>query len=401
MAFDFSTFFGGLVEGAGREVEQKNKQISDTANTEFEKLRKEAEEQNEKLRTNRDKLKSTAEVLSSYRGKNNAGFTEAQVIGLLQNPAVAKRVQETLDKNADSLDQVDFEKLFTISKGNTDQKVEDYIKSRTTITPEVDPATGKPVQKTQATQVKTAFGLPSNAMARAEKTFEASAGKSIAQLRTEAKGVAPEVNKAEGVLDLSQFRGYAQELNDKKTAYMREKDPAKKAELKKQVTELVQVGNLGKNEAPSFSEFNTLVGNAERSAIESIKGPTKGLSYDKDRGRFVYVGADPVQRARVENARLEGIKEIVDLYADADGRVGKDLQGVLASRGVKFDKAGRPILKVEVPPAPGGEGTAAAPGKGNTPPPAEAIAALKANPKLAEDFTKKYPAYPASLYLQK
>ena len=394
MAFDFSAFFGGFAKGAGEEVERKNKEIRDTAITEFEQLRKQAEEKNEKLRTQRDKLRSTAEVLSSYRGKNNQGFTETQVVGLLQNPAVAKRVQETLDKNADSLDQVDFKELFTVSKGNTDMKVEDYIKSRT--------AAPTPVEADkQKRQVKTAFGLGSNAMERAETEFSAAAGKPIAQLRAEARGVGEEDKKIEGVLDLSQFRGYAQELNDKKTAYMREKDPAKKAELKKQVTELVQVGNLGKNEAPSFSEFNTLVGNAERSAIESIKGPTKGLSYDKDRGRFVYVGADPVQRARVENARLEGIKEIVDLYADADGRVGKDLQGVLASRGVKFDKAGRPILKVEVPPAPGGEGTAAAPGKGNTPPPAEAIAALKANPKLAEDFTKKYPAYPASLYLQK
>lgn len=199
MAFDFSAFFGGFAKGAGEEVEKKNKEIRDTAITEFEQLRKQAEEKNEKLRTQRDKLKSTAEVLSSYRGKNNEGFTEAQVVGLLQNPAVAKRVTETLDKNADSLDQIDFKELFTVSKGNTDMKVEDYIKSRTAV------PTPTEVDK-QTKQVKTAFGLGSNAMQRAETEFSAAAGKSIAQLRAEARGLPEETDKAQGVLNLGQFR---------------------------------------------------------------------------------------------------------------------------------------------------------------------------------------------------
>jgi hypothetical protein len=199
MAFDFSAFFGGFAKGAGEEVERKNKEIRDTAITEFEQLRKQAEEKNEKLRTQRDKLRSTAEVLSSYRGKNNQGFTETQVVGLLQNPAVAKRVQETLDKNADSLDQVDFKELFTVSKGNTDMKVEDYIKSRT--------AAPTPAESDkQKRQVKTAFGLGSNAMERAETEFSAAAGKPIAQLRAEARGVGEETDRATGVLNLSQFR---------------------------------------------------------------------------------------------------------------------------------------------------------------------------------------------------
>jgi hypothetical protein len=199
MAFDFSAFFGGFAKAAGEEVEKKNKEIRDTAISEFEQLRKQAEEKNERLRTQRDKLKSTAEVLSSYRGKNNEGFTESQVVGLLQNPAVAKRVTETLDKNADSLDQIDFKELFTVSKGNTDTKVEDYIKSRTSAPMPI-------ATDTQTKQVKTAFGLGSNAMQRAETEFAAASGKSIAQLRAEARGLPEETDKAEGVVNLGQFR---------------------------------------------------------------------------------------------------------------------------------------------------------------------------------------------------
>lgn len=199
MAFDFSAFFGGFAKAAGDEVEKRNKEIRDTAITEFEQLRKKAEEQNEKLRTQRDKLKSTAEVLSSYRGSNNQGFTEQQIVGLLQNPAVAKRVQETLDKNADDLDQIDFNKLFTISRGQSDQTVDSYIQSRT--------AAPKPTeQDAQRKEVRTAFGLKSPALQRAEAEFSAAAGKPVAQLRAEARGVSEETTKAEGVLDLSQFK---------------------------------------------------------------------------------------------------------------------------------------------------------------------------------------------------
>jgi hypothetical protein len=89
------------------------------------------------------------------------------------------------------------------------------------------------------------------------------------------------------------------------------------------------------------------------------------------------------------------------MYSDVDGRVNKDLQSILASKGVKFDKAGRPILQVEIPRPVGDETNATDTAASSRRPPEAAIADLRKNPETAEDFTKMYPAYPASIYLQK
>lgn len=398
MAFDISAFFGGLSEGVAKNIEQQDKRIREQAVSEFDRLKNEAVEQESKIKTRRDELKATASVLATYKGINNVGFTQGQIVGMLQNPAVAKRVMSVLDKNADELDQIDFSKLYTVSKGGSDKNVDEYIQDRTTFKNELTEE-AQANKKKQVAQ-RGVFGLPTRARQRAEEEFERTSGFSMAELRVKAKGIPDEAVTAEGIVDFSQFKepdsidkqinrvgaaivkardagdkgeeaklmsrvktlqdvkntidpekaNYASVVSAKKLAYAQEKDPAKKARLRDELAGLVQADRVGKSEAPSLTEFNSLLSRAERSALESIKGPIPNLVYSKDENRFVYTGADPHYRAVVTNTRLAGFKNVVDLFSDADGQVSPDLRASLAAYGVQFDQNSKPILEVPVPP---------------------------------------------------
>ena len=200
MAFMLGAFAAGFAQATAEGVEKRNKEIRNNAVREFEQLRKEAEEQNERIRTQRDKLKATAEVLSSYRGANNAGFTQTQIIGLLQNPQVAKRVTEALQNNETNLDQIDFSKLYNVSTKSSDMTVDDYIKQSTTIQKIPDAAKAERV-------VTGSFGLPSREYERVRQEFEATTGRPLAETRAMARGIteAPE-GRIEGTIDFSQFK---------------------------------------------------------------------------------------------------------------------------------------------------------------------------------------------------
>lgn len=188
MGFDFSSFFGGLVEGAGEQVEKRNKEIRETTNNELENLYRKAEEQNKKNLTQREKLKETAQALSSYRGMNNAGLTDTQIIGLLQNPHQAKKVMEVLDKRSKegTIDTLDFNEMFKVAEGKTDKTWQDFV-ATTTAPPKAAPSEEKKALQ-DSFKTRTAFGLGSTAGVRAAEQFEKVAGKSVAQLRAEAAG---------------------------------------------------------------------------------------------------------------------------------------------------------------------------------------------------------------------
>jgi len=412
MAFDISAFFGGVAKGVKESIEDQDKRIQESATSEFERLKKDYEEQNEKVKTTRNSLKATASLLASYKGMNNVGFTEGQIIGLLQNPSIAKQVQTVITENANRLENIDFSKLYKISKGQSDLTVDEWVEGRTTFPMEelTDEARGKKAGTGALPAEKGVFGLPTRARSRAEREFERSTGKSIKEMRIVAKGIPEEAVTAEGTLDFSQFkepdtidkqlnrvgagiikarqagdRGqeaallkeaamlnevkdtlspekatYTSTVSDTRLKYANEKDPVKKEQLRERLADLVAAERVGKgSEAPSLTEYNSLLTKAEKVALQNISSPVKGLIYDRDQGKFVYTGADPHARAVVENARLAGIKNVVDLYSDADGKVSMDMRGALAAAGVQFDENQKPILSVPVPPpaAPKPKGT--------------------------------------------
>lgn len=196
MAFDFLAGFAGFAEGAAESIEKRNKEIQRSAMEEVDTASKLADEQNKKLRTKRDDLRATAEVLSSY-----GRFTETQIVGLLQKPAVAKVVVDKL-KTAKRLDDVDFNTLYEVSQGNTDATIESTINRMTSIPKEAEtmaePAKAAP---------RGAFGLPSAAYSRTIAEGERAAGMTMAQMKATGRGVPTltEEEQIKGKLDLSQF----------------------------------------------------------------------------------------------------------------------------------------------------------------------------------------------------
>ena len=132
------------------------------------------------------------------RGAKNVGFTQAQIVGMLQNPAVAKNMVEKLKANEDGLHKVDFSTLYTVNKGKTDMSIDDVIKQSTSI------PMGMPEEPRKV--VRGAFGLESPAYEQAQAEFEASTGKSLRQIRATAKGPMPIENVVEGIVDFSQFK---------------------------------------------------------------------------------------------------------------------------------------------------------------------------------------------------
>ncbi len=200
MGFDLGAFIAGASEGAASSIDKRNKEIRQAALREFDQLQKQAGEQEEKLRTKRDELKATADVLSSYRGSKNAGFTQAQVVGLLQNPSVAKEVVRKIKENEDRLDKIDFSTIYEISKGKTDVSIDDYINKATSI--------AVPTVEAPQKVVRGAFGLESPAFAQAQAEFEKASGKSLKEIRAFAKGPegVSEEEKIQGVLNFSQFK---------------------------------------------------------------------------------------------------------------------------------------------------------------------------------------------------
>ena len=282
-------------------------------------------------------------------------------------------------------------------------EVEEYIKNRTTFPMQdlTDEARGKKTGTGALPAEKGVFGLPTRARSRAEREFERASGKSVAQLTAMAKGIPEEAITAEGTLDFSQFkepetidrqlnrvgigiikarqagdRGqeaallkeaamlndvketlspekatFASTLSDARLKYANEKDPAKKEQLREKLASLVAAEKVGKgSEAPSLTEYNSLLTKAEKTALQSISTPIKGFVRDPEKGGFSYTGGDPHVYAKIENVRLAGIKNVVDMFADADGNVSEQMRYSLAAAGVRFDENQRPILSVPVPP---------------------------------------------------
>lgn len=198
MGFNFGAFAAGFGEGAAKTIETRNTEIRKGALTELDRLVGDAEKKEKGYRTERNELTQMAAQLAEFRGSNNTGFTESQILGLLQQPETAKTILTEL-KTKKNLEEVDFGKIFKPEEGGTAMKPQDYIAKKTSVVKE---ATGPtPV-------VRTAFGLESPALRQAEASFEATTGRKVSEVRGIAKGavaLGEDFKPTVGTLDLSQF----------------------------------------------------------------------------------------------------------------------------------------------------------------------------------------------------
>jgi len=204
MGFDFGALVAGVSEGAATAIDKRNKEIRQSALRDFETLQKTAGEQDEKLRTKRDELKATAEVLSGFTNSKGGSFTPTQIVGLLQKPAIAKEVVSSLKEKKD-LNLVDFSTVFKLAKDTPELKreaIDKYIEESTSVS--------IPTAEAPQKVVRGAFGFESPAYAQAQNEFTTATGADLKELRAKAalRGNMPEYagTSVEGTADLSQFK---------------------------------------------------------------------------------------------------------------------------------------------------------------------------------------------------
>lgn len=199
MAFDVTALFAGVSSGVAESIETRNKQIRNGAVKQLDKLVEEAEAKEKGLRTERDTLSQQARQLAAFRGANNVGLTQDQILGLIQQPETAKALIEEL-KNKKDLSDVDMSTVFKVAKPGTQMPPEEYIAKKTSI--------AKPDVEEPKAVVRGAFGLQSPAADQAEAEFEAATGRKVADVRGIAKGkvdLGAEFKPMEGTIDLKQF----------------------------------------------------------------------------------------------------------------------------------------------------------------------------------------------------
>jgi hypothetical protein len=204
MGFDFGALIAGASEGAATAIDKRNKEIRQSALRDFDTLQKTAGEQDEKLRTKRDELKATAEVLSGFTNSKGGSFTPTQIVGLLQKPAIAKEVVSSLKEKKD-LELVDFSTVFKIANDTPELKreaIDRYITESTSV--------AVPTAEAPQKVVRGAFGFESPAYAQAQAEFTTATGADLKELRAKAalRGNMPEYTgtTVEGTANLSQFK---------------------------------------------------------------------------------------------------------------------------------------------------------------------------------------------------
>ena len=200
MAFDFGAFTAGFSTGAAESIESRNKQIRNGATKELDQLVQEATAKEKGLKTERDTLSEQAKQLSTYVNAQGVGFTKSQILGLIQQPPIAKKLIEDLNNKKDLRD-VDFASIFKVTKPGTEMEPEEFVRKKTSIP--VGQDTGKPTPV-----VRGAFGFASQGVAQAEKEFESVSGRTAAEVRGIARGrvdMGADFKPTVGTLDLSQF----------------------------------------------------------------------------------------------------------------------------------------------------------------------------------------------------
>jgi hypothetical protein len=200
MAFDFGALVAGFSTGAAESIESRNKQIRNGATKELDQLVQEASAKEKGMKTERDTLSEQAKQLSTYVNAQGVGFTKSQILGLIQQPPVAKKLIEDLNNKKDLRD-VDFASIFKVTKPGTEMDPEEFVRKKTSIA--VDQDAGKPTPV-----VRGAFGFASPGVAQAEKEFESVAGRTAAEVRAIARGrvdLGADFKPTVGTLDLSQF----------------------------------------------------------------------------------------------------------------------------------------------------------------------------------------------------
>lgn len=326
MGFNFGAFAAGFGEGAAKTIESRNTEIRKGALSELDRLVGEAEKKEKGYRTERNELTQMAAQLAEFRGSNNAGFTETQILGLLQQPETAKTILTEL-KTKKNLEEVDFAKIFKPEEGGTAMKPQDYIAKKTSVVKQEAGPT--PI-------VRTAFGLESPALRQAEASFEATTGRKVADVRGLAKGsvdLGEDFKPTAGTLDLSQFANPETIANI--TGRLRDaranKEDLNSPKNKKLSDQLVanaaiesQFKDKGEGDKPrTANQINSVIQNSLRVGLLGYELGNK-VRYDPDTGNPIYTGDPAGVNAYNEDKRQIVAGRLTEMGYIKDGKVSKE-----------------------------------------------------------------------------
>ncbi len=348
MAFNIGAFFGGAAEQVTETLQEAEKDERTALKNEFDNLQKKALEEQKDTVTKRDKLKSTAAVLASYKGKNNVGFTEGQLVALLQNPEQAERVQKALTAAEGRLDQIDFADIVTIAKGKTDKTVDQYIKESTT------PAVSK--EKIAPAERKLfGFALPGSkgAFEREVARLEKTKGYTYGELKGMAAGAPEPVKEVDVNVNMRKLakpesvESIRGRLRDNLSDGQKIGDSAENQRLYEQLEQDAILRAMVQNTAEGEGKPRTTaaIRSTFRDAIEGAVSPwllSGKLILNKDTGEFNLTVADPAQVKEFIALKNSVVKNTVDQLGltDKENRIvgfKRDKDGVIVGGRDSYD----------------------------------------------------------------
>jgi hypothetical protein len=358
----WSSFITGAATKATELITERDKEIQKKIDEQLSMMEEEAKATKKKGQTRRDSLKSAANQLVSF------GMNPDQVAAFISgaDPATLEASIKLLQSQA------------TKAGGVTPQMTEQMVRSlpKADGTPEqVIERLSTPVAGAapQFGEMRGAFGLPSRT---AKEAQERAAG-----MATEL----PEMPSAAGPLDLSVFatpKSFDQRKDAAKTALLDSTTPKERDLAMKNLVSIMQIEALGKREGPTPSEVSRNFNELDKTIKDSMAGPGDLVVVGD---RYVYSrSVKPEVRAKIEQVRLEGFKELVETYLQEDGTVSVPVARVLMSFGVKV-KDGRPQFSAGREKPETGGGTPA-PAAAPAPKPAEAATTQLPTPKTQEEY---------------
>jgi hypothetical protein len=339
----WASFITGAATKATELINDRDKEIQKKIDEQLSLMNEEAKTTKKKGETRRDALKSAANQLVSF------GMNPDQVAAFISgaDPATLEASIKLLQSRAVS------------PGGITPQMTEQMVRSL----PKVQETPEQVIEKLSTPvagaapdfgTMRGAFGLPSGAAKEAQER--------AAKLRTEL----PELPSAAGPLDLTVFaeaKSFDKRKDDAQTALLDAKTPKERQLAMDNLVSIMQIEALGKREGPTESDVRSNFRILDTTIKNSMAGPGD-LVIDKETNTYLYSRSiKPEVRAKIEQARLDGFKNLAQAYMQPDGSVPENVARVLMAFGVKVDRQGRPQFEASAaPPSRGGrEGAPEAP----------------------------------------
>lgn len=344
----WSSFITGAATKATELINDRDKEIQKKIDEQLSLMNEEAKATKKKGETRRDALKSAANQLISF------GMNPDQVAAFISgaDPATLeasiKLMQSQALKGEGVTPQITEQMLSAIPK--VKETPEQVIETLSTPVAGTTPDFGT---------MRGAFGLPSGAAKEAQEK--------AVKLRTQL----PEMPQAAGRLDLSVFaetKSFSDRKNDAQTALLDAKTPKEQQLARNNLVSIMQIESLGKREGPTESDLRSNFRILDTTIKNSMAGPGDLIVItdpDTKQNSYEFSGTiKPEIRAKIEQARLAGFKDLVETYAQPDGTVPTSVVRILIAFGVKVDKQGRPQFGTATPPSqsrPGAAPPASAP----------------------------------------